>query len=73
MRKLEREALCVRVNQSFMIARSHYGESIDLEAMSLSYAPNYEDEELVGLETVVAPLSQGLSSRIEDVVLPHRG
>jgi hypothetical protein len=72
-RELEREALCAEVNRSFVITHSHYGESIDPEAMSLSYAPSYEDKELVGLETVVAPLSQGLSSRIEDIVLPHRG
>jgi hypothetical protein len=70
--ELEWEALCARVNQSFLITHSHYGESIDLEAMSLSYAPTYEYKELVGLEMVVTPLSQGLSSRIEDVVLPRR-
>ena len=57
--QLERNALCIGVNQSFMIARSHYGDSIDLEAMSLGYVPDYEVHELEEMETAVAPLSQG--------------
>jgi hypothetical protein len=56
-----------------MIARSHYGDNIDLDTMSLGYAPGYEDKELVEIETIVAPLAQDLSSRIKDVVLPWRG
>ena len=32
--QLERNALRAGVNQSFAIARSHYGDSIDLETMS---------------------------------------
>jgi len=53
---LERNALRARVNQSFMIARSHYGDIIDLEAMNHGYAPGYEVHELEEMETVVAPL-----------------
>jgi hypothetical protein len=53
-----------------MIACSHYGDNIDLDTMSLSYAPGYEDKELEEIGTAVAPLAQDLSSRIEDVVLP---
>ena len=34
VRQLERNALRTGVNQSFTIAHSHYGDSIDLEAMS---------------------------------------
>ena len=71
VRQLERNALRIGVNQSFAIARSHYGDSIDLEAMSHSYAPGYEVHELE-METVVAPLSQDLADKIEDVVLPQR-
>ena len=56
MRQLERSALYARVNQSFMIARSHYGDSIDLEVMHHGYAPGYEVHELEEMETVVAPL-----------------
>ena len=40
-----------------MIARSHYGDSIDLETMSHGYALGYEVHELEEIEMVVAPLS----------------
>ena len=66
VRQLKRSALCARVNQSFTIARSHYGDNIDLEAMSHGYAPGYEVHELEEMETVVAPLSYDLVNRIED-------
>ena len=56
-----------------MIAHSHYGDSIDLEAMSHGYAPGYEAYELEEMETAVAPLSQNLADKIEDIVLPRRG
>jgi hypothetical protein len=46
---------------------SHYGDTIELKAMSLGYMPGYEDKEL---ETVVAPLSQDLAGRIENIALP---
>ena len=72
VRQFERNALRAGVNQSFMIARSHYGDSIDLEAMSYDYAPGYEVHELE-METTVAPLSQDLADRIEGIVLPWRG
>jgi hypothetical protein len=39
-----------------MIARSHYRDNIDLDTMSLIYAPGYEDKELEEIETVVPPL-----------------
>jgi hypothetical protein len=39
-----------------MIARSHYGDNIDLDMMSLGYVPGYDDRELEEIETVVAPL-----------------
>ena len=57
VRQLERSALHGVVNQSFMIAHSHYGDNIDLEAMSHGYVPSYEVYELEGMETAVAPLS----------------
>ena len=56
VRQLERNALCAGVNQSFMIARSHYGDSINLEAMSHGFAPGYEVHELEEMEAAVAPL-----------------
>ena len=73
VRQLERNALRAGVNQSFAIARSHYGDNIDLETMSLGSTPGYEAHELEEIETVVAPLSQDLADRIEDIVLPRRG
>ena len=73
VRQLERNALRAKVNQSFMIARSHYGDSIDLEAMSHGFVPGYEVHEPDEMEAAVAPLSQDLADRIEDIVLPRRG
>ena len=73
VRQLERNALRAGVNQSFMIAHSHYGDNIDLEAMSHGYAPGYEVHELEEMETVMAPLLQDLVDRIEGIVLPKRG
>ena len=57
VRQLKMSALRTGVNQSFTIARSHYEDSIDLEAMSHGYALGYEVHELEEMETVVAPLS----------------
>ena len=72
VRQLERDALRTRVHQSFAIAHSHYGDNIDLETMSLGFAPGYEAHELDEIETVVAPLSWDLIDTIEDIVLPQR-
>ena len=73
VRQLEREALRAGVTQAFAIAHSHYADSIDLETMSLGFAPGYEASELDGIETAVAPLAQDLADRVEDIVLPRRG
>jgi hypothetical protein len=70
--ELERDALRGGVNQTFTIVRSHYA-IINLEVLSEGYLDSYEDEELQKLESDVAPLSQVLVDRIEDVVLPQRG
>ena len=56
-----------------MIACSHYGDSINLETLSLGFAPGYEAHELEEMETAVAPLSQDLADKIESIVLPRRG
>ena len=71
--QLERNALHIGVHQSFMIAHSHYGDSIDLEAMSHGFTPSYEAHELEEMETAVAPHSQDLVDRLESIVLPRRG
>ena len=73
VRQLERNALRAGVNQSFMIAHSHYGDNINLEAMSHGYVPDYEARELEEMETAMAPLSQNLAYKIENIVLPQRG
>jgi len=73
VRQLERNALRVGVNQSFAIAHSHYGDNIDLKAMSHGYTPGYEVHELEEKETAVAPFSQDLADRIEGIVFPQRG
>ena len=57
VRLLERNTLCARVNQSFVIAHSHYEDNIDLEMMSHGFVPGYEAHELEEMETAVAPLS----------------
>ena len=73
VRQLERNALHARINQAFAIAHSHYADNIDLETMSLGFAPGYEAHELDEIETTVAPLARDLADRIEDIVLPRRG
>jgi len=55
--QLKRNALCTGVNQSFMMARSHYGDNIDLEMMSHGFTPGYKAHKLGEMETAVAPLS----------------
>ena len=67
---MEKEALRSGITQAFAIACSHYDESINLEAMSLGYAPGYEAFELDEIEAAVAPLVETLASKVEDIVLP---
>ena len=56
VRQLWRNALRAGINQSFMIAHSHYGDNIDLETMSHGFAPGYEVHELEEMDVAVAPL-----------------
>ena len=72
VRQLKRSALRTVVNQSFMIACSHYGDNIDLEMMSLGFVPSYTDTELDEIEAVVAPLLRDLADKMEDTILPRR-
>jgi hypothetical protein len=50
---LERDAFHAGINRSFMITRSHYGETFSLEAN----APGYDEKELEELVEAVVPLS----------------
>ena len=72
VRQLEKEALRSGITQAFAIARSHYDDNIDLEAMILDSALGYEASELDEIEVVVAPLAETLARKVEDIVLPQR-
>ena len=71
--QLEKEALCLGIIQAFTIARSHYDDNIDLEAMSLNFTPSYEPFKLDEIEMAVTPLAETLASKVEDMVLPKGG
>ena len=75
VRQLEREAQALRseITQAFAVARSHCAESIDLETMSLGFAPGYEASELDEIEKAVAPIAWNLADKVEGIVLPWRG
>ena len=73
VRQLEREALRSEITQAFAIARSNYTDSIDLETMSLGFAPGYEASELDEIEMAVAPLTWNLVDKVEDIFLLQRG
>ena len=69
-RQLEREALRFGITQAFAITCSHYTDSIDLETMSLGFAPSYEAFKLDEKETAVAPLPWNLADKVQDIVHP---
>ena len=69
----EKEALRSRITQTFTVARSHYDDNIDFKAMSLGFAPGYENSYLDAIEATVTPFAETLVSGIEDMVLPDRG
>ena len=73
VRQLEKEALRSGITQAFTIARSHYDDNIDFEAMSLGFTPGYEPSELDDIEVMVIPFVETLESKIEDMVLLERG
>ena len=54
--QIKRSVVHTGVNQSFMIAHSHYGDNINLDMMRHGYAPSYEVHELEEMEVTVAPL-----------------
>jgi hypothetical protein len=73
VRELERRTLQAGIHRSFAIARSHYVETINLEAMSHGYALGYKVDELEKIEDDVASLSQDLMNRIANTILPWSG
>jgi len=70
---LEEDAFQIGITQAFTVACSHYAESIDLETMSVGFAPSYEASKLDEIETAVTPIAQNLMNRIKDITLPRRG
>ena len=73
VRQLEKEALRSGITQTFVVARSHYDDNINFEAMSFGFVPGYEPSDLDAIEATVTPFAETLASRIEDMVLPNRG
>ena len=73
VRQLEKEALRSGITEAFAIARSHYDDNINLEAMSLGFVPGYEPSKLDEIEAAMTPLMETLASKVEDMVLPRRG
>ena len=69
VRQLKRNALHAGVNQSFAIARSHYGESINLETMSHGFAPSYEVHELEEMDRRHSSSPEGLVSSIGQSII----
>ena len=70
--QLEEDASHTGITQAFTVARSHYDQEINLEVMSLGFAPGYENSELDEIEKAVTPVARNLVDRLKDIVLPPR-
>ena len=70
--QLEENAFHAEITQAFAIARSHYDREIDLEIMSLGFAPSYEASEMDEIEKAVMPIARNLADWMKDIVLPPR-
>jgi len=70
--QLEEDVFRTGITQAFVVARSHYDREINLEVMSLSFAPVYVDLELDKIEKAVTPLARNLANRLKETVLPPR-
>ena len=65
VRQLEENAFHARITQAFAVARSHYDQEINLEAMSLGFAPGYANSELDEIERVVTPITWNPANRLK--------
>ena len=72
VRQLEENAFHARITQAFAVAHSHYDQEINLEVMSLGFAPGYENSELDEIEKAVTPIARNLVNILKDIVLPPR-
>ena len=70
--QLEEDAFHTGITQAFTVARSHYDQEINLEVMSLGFAPGYKNSELDEIEKAVTPVAWNLADRMKDIVLPPR-
>ena len=70
--QLEENAFHIGITQAFAVAHSHYDQEVDLEVMSLGFAPGYENSELDEIEKAVTPIARNLVNRLKDMVLPSR-
>ena len=70
--QLEQNGFHAGITQAFAIARSHYDWEVNLEVMSLGFAPGYENSELDEIEKAVTPIARNLADRLKDIVLPPR-
>ena len=70
--QLEENTFHAKITQAFAIAHSHYDQEVNLEAMSLSFMPGYENSELDEIEKAVTPIARNLANRLKDMVLPLR-
>ncbi|XP_066375270.1 uncharacterized protein [Miscanthus floridulus] len=66
VRQLEKNPFHSRITQAFDVARSHYDQEVNLEAMSLGFAPGYENSELNEIEKAVTPIAWNLANRLKD-------
>ena len=70
VRQLEENAFNAGITQSFVVAHSYYDQEVNLEVMSLGFAPSYENSELDEIEKAVTPIARNLANRLKDIVLP---
>ena len=70
--QLEENTFHAGITQAFAVARSHYDQEVNLEVMSLDFAPGYENSELDEIEKAVTPIARNLANRRKDIVLPLR-
>ena len=70
--QLEEDTFHAGITQAFTVARSHYDREINLEVMSLGFAPGYENSELDEIEKAVTPIVRNLANRLKDIGLPPR-
>ena len=57
MGQLEEDAFHIGITQAFTVACSHYDREINLEIMSLGFAPGYENSKLDEIEKAVTPIA----------------